>query len=203
MLLRQSRRAALNPPSLNAVGSRLVRVIALAALLPSCAVVVSDKPIGAEALSIEAEDWEGTWWHTDGAIEIIVADAAKGILRLAWVEKTQNEAQLEIVDVLLRRTGDWSFASYLVPGEGEPGPGYYFARVRNEDDIILAWPPDPARFKKLVEDGKLPGTLEGKERDTVQLQALKLEHLELMASEREGVLFGWETPIVLHRISAD
>lgn len=187
--------------TINAVGSRLLRAVALAALLPSCAVVVSDKPIGAEPLSVEVEDWEGTWRHPDGAIEIIVVDPAKGVLRLAWVEKTENEPHLELVDVLLRKTGDWSFASYLVPGEGEPGPDYYFARVRNEDDIILAWAPDPTRFKQLVDDGKLPGTLEGRDKDIVHLQAMKLEHLKLIASEREGVLFDWETPIVLHRIS--
>ena len=37
---------------------------------------------------------------------------------------------------------------------------YFWGKVANEDNYILWWMPDPAKFKPLVDAGAIPGTVE-------------------------------------------
>ena len=75
---------------------------------------------------------------------------------------------------------------------------YVWFRVAMYGDSMLIWPPDASKLGQLVDRGVLPGkTSEGE----VALDKLSAEHMKLITSDDEGVLFHWKSPLVLRRIS--
>jgi len=68
-----------------------------------------------------------------------------------------------------------------------------------EGKRILAWFPRPERFAQRVREGVLPGKVD--EKGNVTLSELQEEHLQLITQEQKGVLFAWENPLVLFKLS--
>ena len=79
---------------------------------------------------------------------------------------------------------------------------YFWARVKQGTDSIIAWLPDYKKFKALVEEGTLPGEVDSEHSygGAVMLGDLKPEHYQAIVSGEHGVLFDWEDPIVLFRM---
>ncbi len=94
---------------------------------------------------------------------------------------------------VLRDAGDWTFASFKPRGE-EGEKQYAWARVRKEERQVILWRPNEDKFKVLVEEGRLPGMVDG---SVVVLDTLAPDHLDLIRSETHGVLFVWDKPFVL------
>jgi hypothetical protein len=78
-----------------------------------------------------------------------------------------------------------------------------WVRIDRTDDAMTFWMPDSSRFVDLVRSGRLPGTIdEDDERvRNVTLFDLGPEHLDLITSGAEGMLFEWEEPGFLLRVS--
>jgi hypothetical protein len=153
--------------------------------------------MGDQPVKLEAEDWEGTWLQAEGAIVAKVVDSEKGILKVAGIESEDTELKFESVDAYLRTWGDWTFASIKEKPESD-NDLYLWGRITKSDRQVIIWDPNVEKFKKLVEAGKLPGKVDG---DNVILDELKPEHMQIITSGAEGVLFDWENPSALIRVA--
>ena len=75
---------------------------------------------------------------------------------------------------------------------------YVWAIIKKSTKIILIWLPNEERFKKLIEAKTLPGEIK---KDMVVLGDLKPEHMKIITSEERSLLFDWEDPLVLIKLS--
>jgi hypothetical protein len=80
----------------------------------------------------------------------------------------------------------------------DEGSGLYtWVKVEKDGGQIVVWDPDLEKFRALVKEGKLPGKIDEK---NVLLDALGPEHVQMVTSSEEGVLFDWQSPAVLIRV---
>ena len=162
-----------------------------------CDYVVSKRPVGESPVALEESEWKGTWLHGDGPITVRIADAKEGRLEVAWVEEKEGALVLESVDAWLRESGEWIFASFAgIDGDLDQA-GYLWGRLVREEDQLLLWWPRPEQFRRLVEEGLLPGKIEDGD---VLLGDLEPEHLAIVTSEEHGMLFAWDEPMTFHRL---
>lgn len=162
--------------------------------LAGCSTVSLPKPMGETVASVEPEQWEGTWLTStmDTSISIKVTDAKKGILKAAWLD----DMKMETLEFYLLESGEWMFGNVK---DEENSSRFLWGRLKKEDSQIIVWFPDVEKIKDLVKAGSLPGTV-GEDGD-VALGDLKAEHVKLITSDDQGILFEWEEPLVLIRLS--
>ena len=174
-------------------------------MLVSCASVVSKTAIGDTPAELKAEDWEGTWMTPDKhVVHLRVKDAAKGVLEAAYIEEKNEKFVMESYELLIRKHGDWLWASMK---EGDDGT-YFFGRMAEPDnEQILAWSANPPGFAGAVRNGKLKGELltnpDGKESGSVLLEGLT--DADMQAIERGEIkdAFAWDHPLVLVKLTSD
>jgi hypothetical protein len=182
---------------MRSAGTLLISLLILA--LSGCTAVYVAEPIGEKPCKIEAQEWEGTWLHKDGTLTMKVMDGEKGLLKIAWVEPKEETLALESLEVQLWESGSWVFANTKEDSADEAG--YLWARIKQDGKQVVIWLPDEAKFKVLVEQGKLPGRIE-RDGDVI-LDRLEPQHLSLITGEQEGVLFAWDQPVVLIRYTRE
>jgi hypothetical protein len=160
-----------------------------------CSSVISKRPVGETPARIAVKDWEGNWVGVDGAVNVKVVDADKGILKVFWLEDdNQGFPAMKTAAVELRESGDWLFANIR---EEDKDRGYIWGRIKNEDRQIIVWPPDDRSFAQGVKDGVFPGKLDV---DEIILDELKPQHLKIITSGERGVLFSWDKPTVFVKV---
>jgi len=174
-------------------------ILILLMLISGCEYVSSQYPVGQKPHAINSEQWDGEWspdCSGEEAIRIEVLDKDKGIFRVIDMKPGPENAK-QIYECCLLEAGDWIFANVALKDE----VGFYPVRVKNmEGRQIIVWFPDPEKFKRLVLDKNLlPGELRG---GNISLGFLKPEHLDLIMSGKEGVLFKWDEPAILIRRGA-
>lgn len=177
-------------------GMLLVTGMGVTILLCGCNAVYSSRPVGDKPTDIQShqDQWEGTWMAPDGgAMTVKVLDGSNGILKVGWIQEDKGELKIQTADVYLRDGGGWTFAS-VKPQEEAGQNGYVWARIEMKERIVILWAPDGMKFKTLVEDGKIPGSVEGSD---VVLGNLESNHLDLITAETNGVLFDWDEPLVM------
>ena len=162
--------------------------------LTGCSTVSSPKPMGENIVSVEPEQWEGTWITStmDTPVSIKVTDAKKGILKAAWLD----DMKMESCEIYLLESGEWMFGNVK---DEENSSRFLWGRLKKDDSQIIAWFPEVEKIRDLVKAGSLPGTVD--EDGDVALGDLKAEHLKLITSDDKGILFEWEEPLVLIRLS--
>ena len=177
---------------------RAIVTICTVLFISGCSGVYSPVPVGETPADIAAEqdEWEGTWIADDGdAILVTVIDGTNGILKVDWVEKNNEDTVERTTAALyLRNSGDWTFASVLEDDDDkEP---YIWGRIIRTKRQAVLWTPDTKQFKALVEEGVLPGEIDG---DSVLLGTLSSNHMEWIMSESNAYLFEWDDPLVLRK----
>ena len=172
-------------------------IVALAMVLSACSAVLVREPIGEAPYPVQREEWEGEWIQEDGLTIIRVTDEGEGTLLIAGVEEDDDALRLETLKVTLRQSGGWVFASLRDETASGKEDEYVWGRVRKDDNLIVVWLPDADKFKRLIEEGILPGETG----DGILLTDLKKEHYEIITSEAQGVLFEWDEPMILRRVS--
>lgn len=171
-------------------------------VLWGCDSVRSVAPVGEGPAKIEAADWEGNWLGSDDTLlSIRVADAEKGVLRLAWVEfDGQSNPSLHTMGVELRESGQWLFANTRDdPDDGKRLDTWLWARIKKSNGQLTIWVPDAANFAPLVRQKLIPGRVV--DRDVI-LDPLTQEHIKAIMSEEHGMLFvcGNDGPATLIRV---
>ena len=172
------------------IGMLSVLIVAIA--LAGCSAVYSTKPMGGAPVSINPEAWQGTWIHKDDVITIEIVDAEKGLLRAAWIE----DMKLESFNVHLLAFGDWIFGSAK---DEQKESLFVWGRIKHEDRQLIVWCPSVSKFKAMVQDGVLPGTVD--DDGNVTLGELTADHMSIIASDVKDVLFDWDDPYVFVRLS--
>ena len=178
--------------------NRLHQLIALLTLaFNGCSAVYITRPIGETTVKVEAHDWAGTWIHKEGVVITKVEDSEKGILTAAWIETAAEGFKLETAKGHIRTWGEWMFGT-VKANDDESKPNYVWGMIEKDDRQAIIWVPDIEKFKKLIKEGKLPGSVEGED---VFLGDLKPEHIELIAARDKQMLFDWRKPLVFIRVS--
>ena len=178
----------------------------IALVVFGCARVTVDEPIGAAAVPLDPDRWEGAWQvigrGDSDVAHVEVVDPDNGVLRVqGYPVRTAD------LIVHLRSHGTGVFANYRLAAAPDDGP-YDWVRVDLGDERVLFWEPVTARFAELVRDGLLPGTVSERTPSAtgpgnvimdVDLMGLEPVHVDRIASPEQGSLFGWEEPVILIR----
>jgi hypothetical protein len=180
------------------MSSKMAAILASALFLCHCSNVTTPYPLGERDLQIQAEEWEGLWLSADGGVVVLkVVDPSTGSLDAYWLDEESGTPVLRRSPARLRESHGWVFGS--VPEEESDGGtepvDYVWARVVKNEETITFWIPDVEKFRRLVEEGRLPGTASG----NVELGTLEPSHYERITSEAGEVLFEWEEPVLLRR----
>lgn len=131
--------------------------------------------------------------HMGGSLTVKAVDGSNGILKVGWIQDKDGDLKYGTAEVSLRESKDWIFASIRDLSE-EDQNRYLWGRIKKDERTAIVWGPDVEKFKALVQDGNIPGTLEG---GNVVLGALDSGHLDLIMSETNGVHFYWDKPLIL------
>ena len=84
--------------------------------------------------------------------------------------------------------------------------GMIWGKFKKDGNHIYFWSPNYDRFSDLANKGLLPGhpyAGESDDGDILVLSDLKAEHMKLITSDSKGVLFDWEYPFFMVRLSDD
>jgi hypothetical protein len=193
---------------------RLPRVwllVALIALVTGCeSFPVSEEPLG-EVAALKPEEWTGSWLNAQtGTLRIIwVIDADKGIIAVTYGQSCEPpSADARGIDLIqLRRLPEekWYFPIFKRHAEGflpdeAPPFSIIWLYYRRNPDVWLWYRAVQDRFKSLVNEGALPGRVEGgAENKTVVLGHLSPEHYKLIVSGQRP-LVKWEEPAIFVRL---
>lgn len=162
-------------------------------LIPfSCSAIYSTEPVGEKPCSISRQDWDGIWANKGTFFHVWVIDESNGLLRWTWIEPG-GKLKVESYEVQLRQSGQWVFGN--VKADEEKGL-WVWGLVKREGNGLICWIPDAEKFKSLCRRGLLACT----EKDgNIVLASITPEHMEIINSEREGVLYDWRDPFVFIR----
>ena len=168
--------------------------VVIGLFLSGCAVVQSDKAIGEKTVTVNADDWDGIWTFSGGALNAAVVDKDKGLLEIALVERKDGMFEMKTYRVGIMQQDNAIIANLEDPNEKGK---FSFGRISISPDEIILWIPNFARFKELVEKNKLPGIMADEHK--ILLQNLEAEHMKIIADVYDGSIFSMENPIVLKR----
>jgi len=180
---------------------RTILLIAMLAGVCGCTGVYSRRPVGDKPKNLEAEinEWNGSWLLNNSAILVKVTDPANGRLSAAWIENDKNGLKYKSTEITLLTADKWTFAN-IQDADSKKDALYIWGRIRRDERVALVWLPRTAKFKRLIQQGFLPGVAPTNN-DPAIIEQLSTENLKLITSEQEGVLFDWETPLVFFKIS--
>ncbi len=171
----------------------------------ACSTVYIEEPIGTEVVQVEADDWEGVWVGSDDDtffFRVGVRDRDAGILWMAGIGEHDGEPTLESMAVYVRRSPYLGDGQWLISIEDEDRYLWLLAVETEDEDYLVLYAPDVAKFHALVEEGKLPGHNAGaKSGSDVYLDRLGPEHLETIFADESGTFFAWQKPYILRRVA--
>lgn len=169
--------------------------LALTVFLSGCKAVYIHGPLGDKAVELKADEWEGAWniLGENDVVEMRVADPKAGKLEIAGVNAKEKGFELETYPVLIREYKNWQFVNI----QSKDKPGFYtWGRIKNDDNKIILWGPDPEKFSALVKKGTLPGKIDG---DNIFLEKLTPAQMDLITTDTQGTLMAWDEPLILVR----
>jgi hypothetical protein len=76
--------------------------------------------------------WKELWLNRKSASSIKVIDAEKELIKIAWIEWKDHEANLESYEIQLRESEKWTFANVSDDANGKPC--YLWGPIKNEGD---------------------------------------------------------------------
>lgn len=168
----------------------LMQLIVLICFPAACTVVYSPSPIGISPAVLDAAEWDGSWIHSAGYLTITVLDAESGRIRAGWIEGDK----VEKYSGEIRTAGDWMFGNVR---DGSERNLWLWGRIKKETREIILWVPSVETFKKLIESGQIPGTVD--DDGNIILAEMTPDHLQAVMSCTAGPAMEWEHPIVLLR----
>ena len=169
--------------------------VSMSLVAAGCDAVWSPEPLGDTVLTLEAEEWQGTWLASDMVITTTVLDRDKGLLQVAWIERGEKGADLELIEGSIRASGELVFANILDSNENVE-TRYSWLLLDKSDNALKVWAPNLEQFKAMVTKGDLPGAVT---EDGVVLGKLTSEHLELIGRPSSNLL-DWKDPGVFTRV---
>lgn len=162
--------------------------------LAGCHAVVVPQPFGVEKVQLSPAEIEGVWFaEEENPLTVKVVDQEKAIVSVTYEESRES---IRTVTVHLMAGEKWQYASLLNSDEGDPSKGYIFVCVKITPKRILVWMPDHKRFKELVEKGTIKGRVENGD---VYLDEVPPELIAWVESEKFGLLFDWQDPLVFYK----
>ena len=181
--------------------------ILLMLTISGCNEVFTARPIGEKPIELKAEDWNGTWFNSEGdSCSLKVVDEKNGMLEIAQLGWEGKEAKVFTMELQLREWGNCVFATAISSSPENSGPrdkskgGYLWARIKRDGNVLIFWQPDVDKFTSLVKNGKLPGKVndsKDKTSKSVDLGELTPEHVKIFASD----VYDWDNPLILMRIA--
>ncbi len=184
--------------------ARLVYVVFAILGIAACSAVYVQEPIGTEIVQIDSDDWSGIWVDPDGETFIVgVRDADAGILWLAFFDERDGEPMMESTTAYVRDARYDGHKRMLISIRDwlhDEERYIWGLAVAGDDDLLVVYEPNKSKFRDLIKDGTLPGTVEG-ESGNVYLGRLEAEHLEMIIGSDDGSFFVWDEPWVLRRVA--
>jgi hypothetical protein len=155
--------------------------------------------MGEKEVGISGKGWEGTWVDSDGTVAVVnVLEGDRGLIRVAGLDEAEGQLALNQSNVYLRSSSGWLFGSIEKDREDPLSPDrYLWCRIKKEGDLIVIWAPNEELFRRLVDEGALPGKTYDR---GVELGNLETRHYRLITSEERGVLFRWDQPLFFRKI---
>lgn len=167
-------------------------------LLAGCSSVEMKEPFPVSQLSEkEREQLEGAW-KVDEAV-FYVAFASNGVAQLAGIDwdKEDEVFRLESFPLHFAKCNGALYVS--MPQESDEPDRFIFAELKTDSSTIVAWMPNLDLFEKLVDQGKLKGTVEKeKHSKEILLDMPAADILELISTNPATI--NYKDPLVFQRL---
>jgi hypothetical protein len=168
-------------------------LIPLIIFLTGCATVMTTRPMGETVVQLSSEHWEGTWLNQEVVVTTIVLDEENGLLQAAWIERQEDDTEMQVAKGTIRATGNVTF---IVAEDENQKDLFHWARINKEDNYLVMWSPNVEQFKTLINDGKLPGKVTD---DGVVLDDVTPETIKMIDDPTANLLI-WNKPDIFIRI---
>ena len=194
---------------------KMILVAAGLLLLCGCEISISKYPVGEEPVNIadEKSEWEGFWTmrsaDDDDVMPVAVSavDASNGVIKVwLWGKDDGNKrggmAQKEYT-VYLRKAGGWVLANAAFRDDKEEDantnkpPMYAWGRLEKGARTACLWWANKRVIDELIEAGKWPAYEKADKEDVIG--KLSPEHLALITSPTNRVVFDWDKPWIFVR----
>lgn len=154
-------------------------------IMAGCSSVTMRAPFPESQLTPEEQKKLTGTWRLDNSV-MNIAFTSNGVPWMAGVDWRDEDFVLEKFRLYITRRDDALYA--CMPTEPDVTNTYLFAEIKPVDDGIIIWGPDADYFAKLVDSGKLKGSVEkGEHAVEVTLEAPAVEILELISTNPAAI----------------
>lgn len=166
-------------------------------LLAGCSSVVMNEPFPDSRLTDQdMEALQGTWQI--GTAVLYLHFKSDGTPSMATVKWNENAFTLVEHHVHIAKRDSLFYLSVQAQPDEDP-QGHHFAAIKPRSNEMVAWSPDVAFFKGMVESDKLQGSVkEGEHATQVMLDTPAQDVLELITSNSDAI--SYQNPLILQRI---
>jgi hypothetical protein len=178
--------------------------------------IYSEEPLGEQQAVLDPKEWNGCW--ATGSLEgstlvlgIVVVDSEKGIVALGGCDTPSPSPDFQVQLRLARRQNEWIkwyFPTLIhATGKSDAAHGGLYSYgglfggllLIHRGSTLLLHVPAEKRIRSLIEQGVLPGRVDG---NKVILGRLQPEHYEILLSVEEP-LVEWDRPDAYVRFPAE
>ncbi len=175
--------------------------------LVGCSQVVSKYPIGIENYIASSDAWDGIWLSEDEFIKIKVIDESNGIIKIAWIEQSENEFNLATITCQIKKGKKWLYFNVLeLPGVEEDGY-YHWGKIKKENHEIIFWYPSVEAFHEASKSKKLNTIVEKTTSGNSKKQSIKKIKLNDnpkaiidLIEDSSSEYFDWENPVIVMKL---
>ena len=177
-------------------------------VLAGCSNVVSKHPIGIENYDLSSQSLDGTWLSEDEVIKLKVLQAAKGVVKLAWIEDKDDYLRFRSLTCQIKEGNNDIYLNVLEMSDERSNGPYNWGKVHIDKNKILFWLPADKPFIEAVENERIKATIELVDPDNTGRYKYKKvvltdnpKNIVDLIEDDTGRYFDLENPIVLIRLT--
>lgn len=170
-------------------------IVSLASALLVAGCLYTDEPLGDPAV-FEPGEWDGLWiCSTGGEVFRVTIDPDSGQPYVAPVLRDGNGV-IQGTFARVRQRGEWLFEDDCGGGRLTTGkPCVYWHVARRVEETVLIYVADPARIRRLLDEGKVVGRIEivppwtgvpDRHEENVVLHSVTPEHYKALLNPATG-----------------
>ncbi len=171
-------------------------LLALTSLIIGCTLVQSVNKLGKDIYTPNKDEWEGTWVSEGGSLQLKIINQEHGEIEIMFIE---NGKLLKYRVFLTQNDDDNTYMNIVGKTEEKH---YYFAKFKKDSNQTIVWQASTEALKEAIIKKKINGSIvKNKYGDTIIINATKNELNKFFIKNRRQMLFEYEEPLILRRLT--